>query len=172
MYICIQFSSIAQSCPTVCDPHGLQHARLPCSSPTPGTCSNSCPSSWWCHPTISSSVVPFSCLQSLLIYLEQCLHAQLLRPFSILWTVACQAYLSMEFSRQEYWSMLPFPVSGDLPNPGIKPVSPVLAAGFFTTEPPGKPNQNNRLYVIYILFLYLCHKWYFICHKGICKHEF
>ena len=46
-------------------PHGLQHARLPCPSPTPGACSNSCPLSWWCHPTISSSVVPFSsCLQS------------------------------------------------------------------------------------------------------------
>ena len=40
--------------------HGLQHARLPCPSPTPGTCSNSCPSSQWCHPTISSSVVAFS----------------------------------------------------------------------------------------------------------------
>ena len=38
--------------------HGLQHARLPCSSPTPGACSNSCPSSWWCHPTISFYVVP------------------------------------------------------------------------------------------------------------------
>ena len=46
-------------------PHGLQHARLPCPSPTPRACLNSCPSSWWCHPTISSSVVPFSsCLQS------------------------------------------------------------------------------------------------------------
>ena len=46
-------------------PHGLQHARLPCPSPSPGACSNSCPLSWWCHPTISSSVVPFSsCLQS------------------------------------------------------------------------------------------------------------
>ena len=46
-------------------PHALQHARLLCSSPTPQACSNSCPSSWWCHPTISSSVVPFSsCLQS------------------------------------------------------------------------------------------------------------
>ena len=46
-------------------PHGLQHARLPCPLPTPGACSNSCPSSRWCHPTISSSVVPFSsCLQS------------------------------------------------------------------------------------------------------------
>ena len=41
-------------------PHEQQHTRLPCPSPTPGVCSNSCPSSWWCHPTISSSVVPFS----------------------------------------------------------------------------------------------------------------
>ena len=41
-------------------PHGLQHTRLPCSSPSPRACSNSCPSSRWCHPTISSSVVPFS----------------------------------------------------------------------------------------------------------------
>ena len=48
-------------------PHGLQHARLPCPSPTPRAYSNSCPSSWWCHPTISSSVVPFfPCLQSFL----------------------------------------------------------------------------------------------------------
>ena len=46
-------------------PHGLQHARPPCPSPSPGACSNSCPSRRWCHPTISSSVVPFSsCLQS------------------------------------------------------------------------------------------------------------
>ena len=41
-------------------PHGLQHTRLPCPSPTPRTCSNSCPLSLWCHPTISSSVIPFS----------------------------------------------------------------------------------------------------------------
>ena len=48
-------------------PHGLQHTRLPCPSPTPRTCSNSCPSSQWCHETISSSVFPFSsCLQSFL----------------------------------------------------------------------------------------------------------
>ena len=46
-------------------PHGVQHVRLPCPSPTPKACSNTCPSSWWCHPTISSSVVHFSsCLQS------------------------------------------------------------------------------------------------------------
>ena len=45
-------------------PHGLQHSRLPCPSPTPGAYSNSCPSSRWCHPTISSSIIPFSWLQS------------------------------------------------------------------------------------------------------------
>ena len=52
--------------PDPLQPHGLQHARAPCPSPIPGACSNSCPLSWWCHPTISSSVVPFSSwLQSL-----------------------------------------------------------------------------------------------------------
>ena len=58
------------------------------------------------------------------------------------WTVAHQPPLFMEFSRQEYWSGLPFPPPGDLPNPGIKPISPAspaVAGGFFTTEPPGKP---------------------------------
>ena len=45
-------------------PHGLQHARFPCPSPTPRVYSNSCPLSQWCHPTILSSVIPFSCLQS------------------------------------------------------------------------------------------------------------
>ena len=46
-------------------PHGLQHTSLPCPSPSPGVCSNSCPLTWWCHPTISSSVDPFfSCPQS------------------------------------------------------------------------------------------------------------
>ena len=62
--ICIH---ILFSCSVVSNslrPHGLQHARLPCPSPSPKVCSNSCPLSWWCHPTISSSVIPFSCLQS------------------------------------------------------------------------------------------------------------
>ena len=57
------FSSIQFSCLVMSDsllPHGLQHARLLCPSPTPRAYSNSCPSNWWCHPTISSFVVPFS----------------------------------------------------------------------------------------------------------------
>ena len=69
--------------------------------------------------------------------------AQLLghvRLFATPWTVAHQAPLSMGFSRQEYWSGLPFPLAGDLLDPGIEPESPALAGGFFTTEPPGKPN--------------------------------
>ena len=45
-------------------PHGLQHIRLSCPSPTPRACSNSCPLSWWCHLTMLSSEIPFSCLQS------------------------------------------------------------------------------------------------------------
>ena len=45
-------------------PHGLQHTGLPCPSPSPTVCSNACPLSRWCHPAISSSVIPFSCLQS------------------------------------------------------------------------------------------------------------
>ena len=53
------------------------------------------------------------------------------------WTVAHQAPLSTEFSRQEYWSGFPLP--GDLLNPGMELVSPALASGFFATEPPGKP---------------------------------
>ena len=55
------------------------------------------------------------------------------------WTVAHQAPLSAGFHRQEYWSEWPFSTSGDLPDPGTKPGSPVLAGRFFTTEPPGKP---------------------------------
>ena len=58
--------------------------------------------------------------------------------FTTLWTVARQASLSMGFFRQEYWSGLPFPTPGDLPDPRIKPTSPALAGGFFSIKPPGK----------------------------------
>ena len=60
----VQFSSVTQSCPTL-RPHEPQNARPPCPSKTPWVYPNPCPLSWWCHPTISSSVVPFSpCPQS------------------------------------------------------------------------------------------------------------
>ena len=61
MCVCVSHSVMSDSL----QPHGLQHSRLPCSSPSPGACWNSCPLSWWCHPTISSSVTLFSsCPQS------------------------------------------------------------------------------------------------------------
>ena len=64
----LSFSELQFNCSVVSDsllPYGLQYPGLPCPSPTPRACSNSCPLSQWCHPVISSSIIPFSCLQSL-----------------------------------------------------------------------------------------------------------
>ena len=68
-------------------------------------------------------------------------HVQL---FATPWTVAYQASLSMGFSKQEYWSGLPFPSPGDLPNPGIKSGSPALEADALTSEPQGGPYYSTR----------------------------
>ena len=82
------------------------------------------------------------------IYFSKCLihtyiyvltHFSRVQLFVTLWTVACQASLSLGFSRQEYWSGLPFPPPEDLPNPGTEPGSPALQADSLPTEPPGKP---------------------------------
>ena len=79
-----------------------------------------------------------------------CVYAHLLSHFWFFgtpWTVARQASLSMGFSRQEYWSGLPFPPLGDLPSLGIKltsPAFPALADGCFTTEPPGKSQASIK----------------------------
>ena len=64
------------------------------------------------------------------------------RLFATPWTVAHQAPLSMGFSRQEYWSGLPFPSPGYLPDPGIEPTSPELQADTLTSEPPGKGQRR------------------------------
>ena len=91
--------SVTQLCLTLW-PHGLQHARLPCWSPTPRTYSNSCPSHRWCHPTISSSVVSFSCLQSF----------PALRSFSI------ESVLHIRWPK--YWSFS-FNISPSNEHPGL-----------------------------------------------------
>ena len=75
-----------------------------------------------------------------------------IRHFVTPWTVDHQPPLSIRFSRQEYWSGLPFSPPGDLPNPGNEPkspASPILAGGFFITELPGL--------IIYVIFIYICH---------------
>ena len=77
-----------------------------------------------------------------LVQLRSCV-----RLFATPWTIACQPSLSMEFSRQEYWSRLSFPTPGDLPDPGIEPISlapPALAGGFFSTVLPGKPARTVK----------------------------
>ena len=63
----------------------------------------------------------------------------------------------MGFLRQEYWSGVPLPTPGDLPNPGIKPVSPALTCWFLTTEPPVKPQYEHKMhfYVYHLLFQFL-----------------
>ena len=66
------------------------------------------------------------------------------RLFVTPWTIAHQAPPSMEFSRQEYWSGLPFPSPGDLSNPGIEPGSPALQADTLPSEPPGKSQVRSR----------------------------
>ena len=96
------------------------------------------------------------------------------------WTVAYQAPLSMKFPRRECWSRLLFPSPGEIPDPGMEPVSPALAGRFFTTEPPRKP----CLHTYYIFFrtvwntmpLYMCHwvfpknkNFFFINHSMIIK---
>ena len=85
-------------------PHGLQHARVPCPSPTPRACSNSCPSSWWCHPTIyiQSSNNPTILAATAAKSLQSC--STLCDPID-----GSPPVPSLGLSRQEYWSGLPFP---------------------------------------------------------------
>ena len=101
------------------------------------------------------------------IYIYLFLTLSRVQLFATPWTVAHQATLSMGFSRQEYWSGLPFLSSGDLPDPGINR-SPVLQADSLPPEPPGKPyiynivsvsaiKQSEAVRYIYIyIYIYIC----------------
>ena len=93
-------------------------------------------------------------------YAYACLHDNLLQSHLTLrlWTVACQAPLSMAFSRQEYWSGLPCPPPENLPNPGIEPTSVCLLccqAGSLPLVPPGKP-LSLSLYIYIYIHTYIC----------------
>ena len=93
-------------------------------------------------PNSEPSLHPWYKLHFVTVHTSFCMIAQLLSHvwlFMSPWTVAHQVPLSTGFSRQEHWSGLPFPSPGDFPDSGIKPASPALAGGFFTTEPPWKP---------------------------------
>ena len=86
----------------------------------------------------------FTKYHSLLNVLHVCVLSRFSRVqlFETLWTVAYQAALSVGFPRQEHWSGLPFPSPVDLPNPGLKPITPALASGFFPSETPGEPKAE------------------------------
>ena len=87
--------------------------------------------------------------------------------FVTLWTVARQTPLSMEFSRQEYWSGLSFPPPGSLLDPEIEPASPALVGRFFTIEIPGKPNKNYHLITFFFFAIDLGNYWLFIFYGEI-----
>ena len=95
-----------------------------------------------CRPLLLSSVFPsirvFSSESALHIRWSEVRLLSHVRLFATPWTVAFQVPPSLGFSRQEYWSGLQFPSPGDLPNPGIKPGSPILQADALPSEPPGK----------------------------------
>ena len=73
---------------------------------------------------------------------------------AIPWTAASQAPQYMGFPKQEYWSGLPFPSPGDLPDPEIEPTPPALAGGFFTTEPSGK--SFNTYFIVNAMIIFKC----------------
>ena len=108
-------------------------------------------------------VSAFSCGKQKLDKIGKCVviySLSCVRLFVTLWTVACQAPLSMGFPRQEYWDGLWFLSPGDLPDAGMEPASPVslaLAGRFFTTEPLGKPSEQWYLsnYLVYLLAIQL-----------------
>ena len=98
-----------------------------------------------------------------------CSVAECVQLFVTPWTVVRQAPLSIEFSRQEYWSGLPFLTPKGLPDPGIKPKSPVapaLAGGFFTTVPPGEPLSR-----ILASYFFNGGPWLVLVSESWCLHE-
>ena len=132
-------SSVAQSCPTLC--------LYPSSLSSIVTSSEAFSDPSVLQVTISSILEMYSTI-SHSTYLYLILHhlfvvQSIIRSYSFAtpWTVAHQAPLSMGFPRQEYWSGLPFPSPGDLPDPGIKLMSSALAVEFFTVSHQGSPHH-------------------------------
>ena len=152
-----------------------QHARLPCLSPTPGVYSNSCPSSWWCHPIISSSVIPFSSCPQPLPASESFPMSQLFawggqsigvsalasvfpmntQDWSPLGWTGWTSLQSKGLSRVYKSVILEWVVISsprDLPNSGIEPRSPALQVDSLPAELPGKPHNTHK-YIIHAIVI-------------------
>ena len=130
-------------------PHGLQHSRLPYPSPSPGACSNSCPLSQWCHPKISSSVVPFS----------SCLHsfpASMLFSMSWLFTsgdqsIGAPSSASVLPMNIQDWFSLGWTGWISLQSKGLSRVfsnTTVQKHQFFSTQPSLQPNSHIRTWLL------------------------
>ena len=148
----IQFSSVQFSCSVMSDslrPHELQHTRPPCPSPTPGVHSDSRPSSQWCHPAISSSVIPFSsCPQSLL--------ASESFPMSQLFTRGGQstgvsAWASFLPKKSQHWSASEWTGWISLQSKGLSRVfsnTTVQKHQFFGVQPSSQSNSHIRTWLL------------------------
>ena len=125
-------------------PHGLQRARLPCPSPTPEACSNSCPSSQWCHATISSSVVPLLLLPSILLLIIK--HTEGYDQVKVKITQSRPTLCDpMDYTvyrilqaRTLEWIVFPFSRESSQPRDWTQ-----AAGGFFTIWIPGKPRNTG-----------------------------
>ena len=110
-----------------------------------------------CYDFVAISFVVFTCyfLHSIYKWWKESVKSlSRVQLFATPGTIAHKVPLSMGFSRQEYWNGLPFPSSGDLPDPGIEPASPALHADSLLSEPPGKPNiSDNEQYLSFFLWL-------------------
>ena len=139
----VQFNSVAQSCPTLFRPYESQHARPPCPSPTPGVYPNSSASTWWCHPAISSSVVPFSSY-------PQSLPASGSFPMSQLFTwggqsIGVSALASVRPMKSQDWSPLEWTGWISLQSKGLSRVfsnTTLRKDQFFSAQPSSQSNSH------------------------------
>ena len=130
------YDLVTQSCPTLCDPVDCSLSCFLCQWDSSGKSTEVS-----CHFLLQHKIMVHLKMDDKLKYdaKVKVMVAQSCLTLCDLWTVDCQAPLSMEFSRQEYWRGQSFPSPGDLPDPGIEPKSPTLQADALTSEPPGKP---------------------------------
>ena len=162
-YVSVQISHSVVS--NSLQPHGLQHAWFLCGLPTPGACWNSCPSSWWFHPTISSSVVPFYSpyLMYTFLFSSYWKWKWKCSSLSLVWLCESMDCSPSGFSVQgilqaRYWSGLPFPLPGDPLHLGIKPGSPALQEDSLPSELPGENPISSIKFLLFWLWL-----WYSFC---------
>ena len=135
------------------NPYSFSKTQLKCHVPQE-VCPDAVSPSFYCsHSPRSSCLMNICIVTGLLMTYHHLGMLSCIRFFATPWTVARQSYLSMEFSRQEYWTGLPFPSPGDLPYPGLEPGSLVLADGFFTVWAAKEVSCGCELAVLFLKVL-------------------